>query len=122
MSKTSSNPIDYLHFFSHAWEGIRYALRHHRSFALQVMIGLLVVGLALRLQINKAEWLILLFVIFAVWVAELLNTAVETALDYMAKEHHIDVKVAKDVAAGGVLVTAVGAVVIGLIIFLPYLL
>lgn len=122
MSKPSSDPTDYLHFFSYAWEGIRYALRHHRSFAIQVLVGFLVIGLGLILGVTKTEWLILLLVVFAVLVAELLNTAVETALDYVAKEHHVDVKVAKDVAAGGVLVTAIGAVVIGLIIFLPYFL
>lgn len=121
MSQPSKNPLDYLRFFSHAWEGVRYALKHHRSFGLQVLAGLLVVGVGLWMRLSKLEWLVLLMVTFAVLVAELLNTAVETALDYMAKEHHLDVKLAKDIAAAGVLVTAVGAAIIGLIIFLPYI-
>jgi len=122
MSRRSLNPIQYLRFFGYAVEGLHYALRHHTSFGVQILIGLMAVGAGLYFRITRVEWMVLLFVSFAVLVAELLNTAIETTLDYMEKEHHHDVKVAKDVAAGGVLLTAVGAMVVGLIIFLPYLL
>lgn len=120
MSKTSSNPIDYLRFFSYAWEGVRYAIGHHRSFLLQVIAGAGVMGMGLWFGVTREEWLILLVMVFVVLGAELLNTSIETTLDYMTREHHLKVKVAKDVAAGGVLVIALGALVIGLIIFLPY--
>lgn len=114
--------MTYLHFFKFAIQGLHYAIRHHVSFGVQVLVGLLAIAAGFFFGVTRTEWLVLIVVIFAVLVAELLNTAIETTLDYMAKEHNIDVKVAKDVAAGGVLVMAVGAVIIGLIVFLPYVL
>ncbi len=121
MDRLFKNSRNYFDFLGYAWQGIRYAVHYHTSFRIQMFVGLLAVGLGLWLQISRIEWLLLLVVIFTVLAAELLNTAVETTLDYMTEEHHFDVKVAKDIAAGGVLLTAIGAILIGVIIFLPHL-
>jgi diacylglycerol kinase (ATP) len=66
------------------------------------------------------EWCLLVLVITAVWVAEGLNTAFEFLCDVASPEFHPLVKKSKDVAAGAVLLSAVGAASVGLLIFIPY--
>lgn len=121
MPKPSLKPIEYLRAFGYALEGLYYVITHHASFTIQVVVGLITLGLGFYFKITRFEWMVLIFVIFTVLTAELLNTAVETTLDYMAHEHHIQVKKAKDVAAGAVFLIAVSALIIGIIIFFPYL-
>jgi diacylglycerol kinase (ATP) len=74
------------------------------------------------LQINPGEWLAIILAIIAVWTAEALNTAFESLCDVASPEFHPMVERAKNIAAGAVLISAVGAAVIGLLIFGPKLL
>ncbi len=74
------------------------------------------------LQISPGEWLAIILAIIAVWAAEALNTAFESLCDIASPEFHPTVERAKNVAAGAVLISAVGAAVIGLLIFGPKLL
>lgn len=83
---------------------------------------LAVVALGLHLQIPRMEWCVLVLAIVSVWTAEALNTAFEFLCDVASPEFHPLVEKAKDVAAAAVLLSAVGAAVVGLIVFLPYLL
>lgn len=87
------------------------------------MVGSLAViaGLILRLTVN--EWLWLVLAIFLVLIAETLNTIVEAVVDLIVGETYHDLaKRAKDVAAGGVLMAAVFAVIVGVLVMLPALL
>jgi diacylglycerol kinase (ATP) len=77
----------------------------------------LVAGLGLRL--SAAEWAIIVVAMAAVWAAEAFNTAIELLGDAVASEAHPLVGSAKDVAAGGVLVTAVAAMAVGLLVLVP---
>ncbi len=114
--------LAYLKSFQYAIEGLIYAFKEHNSFRIEVIAAVTVMLAGLFFKITRSEWLILMLLVFSVLVAELLNTAVETSLDYLAKEHHVDVKIAKDVAAGAVFLLSLGSVAIGLVIFLPYIL
>ena len=120
MSKPSLNPLLYLRSFGYAIDGMSYVIRNHASFTFQGMVGLLAICLGFYVGLDRFEWVIILLTIFAVLVAELLNTSIETALDYMAKEHHFDVKIGKDVAAASVFVTSIASVIIGILIFAPH--
>ena len=71
-------------------------------------------------QLSRAEWCWIVLAISIVWTAEALNTAFEFLADAASPSFHPIVRDAKDVAAGAVLVTAIGAVIIGVIIFLPH--
>lgn len=73
------------------------------------------------LEIGAGEWLALVLAIVAVWTAEALNTAFESLCDVASPEFHPMVERAKDVAAGAVLISAIGAVFIGLLVFAPKL-
>lgn len=107
--------------FKYAFEGIWVALKEEPNLKFLLIIALLVVTLGLIFQISTIEWLILLLLIGGVTSLELTNTAIEVIVDSFTSEHHPGAKKAKDVAAGAVLVASIAALVIGLIIFLPYL-
>jgi diacylglycerol kinase (ATP) len=87
---------------------------------LGVTIGVLIAGFLFG--VSASEWCWLVLAIIAVWSTEALNTAFELLADVASPEFHPLVKKAKDVAAGAVLISAIGAVAIGLIILGPYLL
>ena len=108
--------------FGYAGQGIRHAWTTQRHLRIHVGLGLLAVGLGLALGIAVGEWAALLTVMTVVIALELLNTVVEAAVDLASPQFHPKAKVAKDVAAGAVLVSAVGASLVGAVIFLPRLL
>jgi diacylglycerol kinase (ATP) len=83
---------------------------------------LLVVVAGLFFGLTRAEWCWIVLVIISVWTAEALNTAFEFLTDVASPEFHPLAAKAKDVAAGAVLITALGAILIGLVVFAPYLL
>ena len=74
------------------------------------------------LDVSRVDWIILILAIVSVWVAEALNTAFEFLCDVASPEFHPVVKKSKDVAAGAVLIAALGAVLIGVIVFSSYIL
>ena len=81
-----------------------------------------VIGVGIFFGVSAAEWCWLVLAIMAVWTAEALNTAFEFLADVASPEFHPLVKHSKDVAAGAVLISAIGAVVIGLLVLGPHLL
>ena len=81
-----------------------------------------VTAAGLTLQLPRSEWYALILAIVAVWTAEALNTAFEFLCDVASPEFHPLVEKAKDVAAGAVLLTALGATLIGILVFAPYVL
>lgn len=83
-------------------------------------LAVCVVGL--YLGFTKSEWCWIILAIIVVWTAEALNTAFELLTDALIPDHHPLVGKAKDVAAGAVLISAIGSVVIGLLIIGPYFL
>jgi diacylglycerol kinase (ATP) len=107
--------------FRYAIAGIRYLLWTQRNAKIHTAIALVAVALALLLRIDRGEWLVLILTIALVLGAEGVNTAVEAAVDLASPGYHPLAKIAKDVAAGMVLLIAIAAVIVGLIIFLPHL-
>ncbi|MFC6288689.1 diacylglycerol kinase family protein [Levilactobacillus angrenensis] len=104
----------------HAWDGLRALFHYERNFRKHLAVGSLAViaGLILRLTLN--EWLWLVLAIFLVLIAETLNTIVEAVVDLVVGQHYHDLaKRAKDVAAGGVLMAAIFAVIVGALVMLP---
>ena len=111
-----------LHSFGFAGEGIGYAVRTQANLRIHLMITALVIVMGLWLQLSPIEWAILVVMISIVLSAELFNTALEATLDRVSQEEHPLAKVGKDVAAGAVLITALGSVIVGLLILGPKLL
>ena len=103
----------------YAFEGWWYVLRTQRNAWIHAMASAAVFGLAIWLDLSRWDWAILLLTTMVVWMAEFINTAVETVVDMVMPEYHPLAKAAKDIAAAAVLVGALGAVVIGLLIMGP---
>jgi diacylglycerol kinase (ATP) len=103
--------------FNYAIEGIVYALRTQRNMRIHVAAALFVLGGLLFFRISRLEFIAVLFAIVFVFVAELVNTAVEAAVDVATQSFDPIAKVAKDVAAGAVFVASVNAVVVGYVVF-----
>ncbi len=108
--------------FKHALRGIACMLRGQVNARIHAALSLLVVGLGLYLGLSVVEWCFVVVAIAIVWMAEAFNTAIELVCDLASPEFHPLVKQAKDIAAGAVLLAAIGAAMIGLVVFLPYLL
>lgn len=103
--------------FNYAFEGIIYVVRTQRNMKIHISAALIVLILGLFLGFNKIEFAILFILICGVLVAELLNTAIEATIDTVTTELDPLAKIAKDVAAAAVLVSAVVALIVGYILF-----
>ena len=108
--------------FKNAASGIWTALNSQFNIRIHIIIGSLVLLASVYLQLSLDHILDLLLVIALVITTELINTAIEAACDAITLDHHPQIKVAKDVAAGAVLFVSVFAVLVGMIIFIPKLL
>lgn len=111
----------FLRGFVYAWRGLVYAVRTQRNVRVHMLVGTAAVGLGIALRISAVEFAVLFVAITLVFVAEMFNTVAEACVDLITAEYHPLARVAKDVAAGAVLVNAMLSVVIGLFIFVPHL-
>ncbi len=103
----------------YAWSGVYHAVRSQRHVRFHLCAAVAVLAAAILVGVAPWELAVLLVTITLVVTAELFNTAAEAIVDLVSPEPHPLAKVAKDVAAGAVLVSAGGAVLVGLVIFLP---
>lgn len=105
--------------FKYAFEGINTALKEEKNMKIHIIIMILVIILGIVLKISRIEWIICIILFGFVISLELVNTAIETTVDLITQEKNPKAKIAKDVAAGAVLIAAITATIIGLIIFVP---
>ena len=108
--------------FGYAGAGLRYVLRTQRNFRIHLAAALIATIAGGLLGLSFTEWATLAILVVMVLAAEMVNTMVEALVDLVTQDYHPLAKVAKDVAAGVVLLTAIGAVVVGGLIFGPKLL
>lgn len=105
--------------FKYAFEGIISTIKEERNMFIHFLIAIIVVitGIYVRLSLN--EWFICLLLFALVFSLELINTAIENTVDLVTTKKNKKAKIAKDAAAGAVLIAAIFASIIGIIIFLP---
>lgn len=115
-------PETFLRSFQHAFAGLWQALGTQRNARIHLAIAIIVLFLGLALRLNTTSWAIIALAMGLVFLAELFNTALEATIDLVVEEYHPQAKLAKDVAAGAVLVSAMVAVVVGLLVLGPPLL
>jgi diacylglycerol kinase len=106
-----------LRSFRYAFRGIRAVLITQHNAWIHLAATIAAVGAGAALRISRMEWVAIVLATVAVWVAEALNTAIEALCDVTSTEFHPQIERAKDVAAGAVLISAVGAVCVALLIF-----
>ncbi len=105
--------------FKYACMGIKSAIKSERNMKIHVLATLIVTALGFILGLDPLEWVACIFSIVIVISSEMLNTALETIVDLVSPNINPLAKKAKDIAAGSVLVMAIGAFLVGLIIFIP---
>jgi diacylglycerol kinase len=116
------NPfIRLLKSFSHAMQGLAFLVRTQPNARVHLLAAILVCGAGFYIGLNRTEWLWITAAITLVWSAEAFNTALEQLADVLHPEQHPGIGRAKDVAAAAVLTAAIGAAVIGMLVFVPHL-
>jgi diacylglycerol kinase (ATP) len=103
-------------------DGVLVMLKSQHNAWIHGLATIVVCILGLYFRLTKSEWCWIILAVVVVWTAEALNTALEFLTDAATPDYHPLVQKAKDVAAGAVLISAVGAAVIGLVIMGPYVL
>lgn len=114
------NPIT--ESFGYAFEGIRTGIRNERNMKIHCLAIIFVTLAGTLFQITAVQWCICLLLFALVASLELVNTAVEAVVDLVTEDKKPLAKIAKDTAAGAVLFAAIISVIVGCIIFLPYVL
>lgn len=107
--------------FKYAIKGIQTLFKSEIHAKIHLIFTILVVFMALYFQVSRLEWMFIILSIAFVFSAEAFNTALEQITNLVSPEHHPIAGKVKDLAAGAVLISAIGAAIIGLIIFLPKL-
>ena len=105
--------------FRFAFSGLWYALRTQRNTRIHLTVAAAVVALGIWLSLPLTQWAILTLAIGFVLVGEMLNTVAETLVDLVSPGYHPLAKIVKDVTAGGVLLTAIVSVIVGLLLLGP---
>ncbi len=101
----------------YAFHGIVTAVKTQRNLRIHIVAAIYIIGLSLFYNLSCAEYAILILAISSVISLELINTAVESTVDLCSPEYHKLAKCAKDCSAGAVLISAIGAVIIGIFLF-----
>ena len=105
--------------FKYAIQGIFSSFKTERNMKIHIFIMFLVIAFGIILKINKYEWIICVLCFAIVISGELFNTAIETVVDMVMPYKNDKAKIAKDISAGAVLTLAIGAAIVGVIIFVP---
>jgi diacylglycerol kinase (ATP) len=103
--------------FVHAWCGLRTALKLEQPLRIHLFAFCVVTLLGFVLRLNASEWAAIILCSTLVLAAELFNTAIERLCDFIHMENHPGIKYIKDVGAAAVLISSIGALIVGLFVF-----
>lgn len=107
--------------FGYAFEGLLYALKYNQNLRIHFAVAVAVVLASIVFAVNAFEMGILGIMILLVISSEMINTSIEQMVNLIVAEHRKEAKIAKDVAAGMVLITTLGSVIIGILVFVPHI-
>ena len=111
-----------LRSFGHAFRGLGILLRTQHNARIHTVAAILVVAAGVLARISPTEWALIALAVVCVWATEALNTSIEFVVDLVSPELHPLAAKAKDVAAGAVLVAAIGSLIVGVLVFGPHVL
>jgi diacylglycerol kinase (ATP) len=117
LTRPSRSPSSLIESFNLAFEGIIHVLRTQRNMRIHFVIAVVVLIAALATNVSRLELIALLLAIAFVLIAEMINTAIEGAVDVSTTSFDPNAKLAKDIAAGAVLIATVNAVAVGYLVF-----
>jgi diacylglycerol kinase (ATP) len=103
--------------FRYAIAGFIYCLKNERNMKIHLIVAITVVLISFLLKLSSIEFLIVIWAIAFVWVTEMINTAIEKTIDLYTEDYHSLAKIAKNVAAGSVLVAAINSLFVAWFVF-----
>lgn len=107
--------------FLYPMQGFITLLKKDINFVIHLIAAVLVTIFSFYFQITKVEWMFVIIAIFSVLFMEVINTSVEYVVDLVTEDYHELAKHAKDTAASAVLLSSIMSAIIGIIIFIPYI-
>jgi len=105
--------------FTHAYRGLQVLLKSEHNAWIHLALSIIAVTMGLYLHISNHEWIAIIICIGMVLAAEIFNTAIEHIANFVQPHQDLRIKMIKDLGAAGVFMTAISALIVGLIIFLP---
>ncbi len=100
-----------------AFNGLKFVINNERNFKIHIILAIYVLYFSRYYNLSKSDYVVLMFVIALVMCLEIVNTIVEIIVDFLSPAYSLFAKKTKDIAAGGVLVSSIFALIIGLIYF-----
>lgn len=116
------NISKFIRSFRYAFEGLKLSVTLDQNVRFHLVVGTLVFIASLVLKVPTAELLFVVFAIFFVVICEMVNTAIEEMTNLIKIEHSREARIAKDISAAAVLLSAVFAVIVGMVVLVPRLL
>lgn len=110
---------DRIKSFGYAFAGLKTLFVEEHNAWIHLVSALIVITLGFVLKISSTEWIFLIVVMSLVFICELINTSLEALADFVSPEKHPQIKKVKDLAAAAVLISALSALITGIIIFAP---
>jgi diacylglycerol kinase (ATP) len=120
--KEKFNFSDRLKSFRFAFHGLKELLKYEHNARIHLVLVIIAIVAGILLRISSSDWIAIAIVSGLVFASECFNTAIESISDLVSPEDNEKIKKAKDVAAGGVLISAIVSVIVGLIVFIPEIL
>ena len=105
-----------------ALNGVKYTIKNENNIKVELIFAIFAIITSIVLKINIIEMVIIILIVFLVFFAEFINTTIENIVDLCTEEYNEKAKIAKDIAAGAVLIVSILSVIIGVLIFLPKIL
>lgn len=105
--------------FKVAFNGLKIVYQRESSFRYQIYILIMTIVLGVIVRLSIIEWVVIAGVSATVLTFEIINTSIEKIVDVLYPDYHENAKVIKDISAGAVLIAAIGALIVGLFIFIP---
>lgn len=119
MSNNNFTFRDRIKSFGYAFNGLKMLFTNEHNAWIHFFAGIFVIIAGFLLQISIFEWIVLFIVIGFVFALEAINSSIERLSDFVSPEKHEQIKVVKDLAAAGVLISALTAFIVGILIFIP---
>lgn len=114
-------PWNFSRSLKNALAGIKLIFKNEINFRIELVAALLAIIFGFLFKISYYEWIAISLVMSLVFISEAINSSIEALADIMSKDFKVNIKYAKDVSSGGVLISTVVSLVTGLIVFLPYI-
>lgn len=107
--------------FSNALRGLKLIFRNETNFRIELVAASLAILFGFLLNISYGDWIAISLVISLVFISEAINSSIEALSDTISKEFKVNIRYAKDVSSGGVLISSVASFITGLLVFFPYI-